>query len=188
MTAESGTRIHISGIVQGVGFRPFIYSLATRLELTGWVRNTSSGVEIEVNGDRHSLEAFITAIRSEAPPLAKIDSIDSQPCEPDGFINFTIQESHPGSTADFIPISADVALCDDGPVLQWPAHFQHQPPGVEEEGRPARVGRGRDEDLPWLEPCPPGLADDPDHHHDVVDPRWAALQNLTKSGTEEKRN
>jgi hydrogenase maturation factor HypF (carbamoyltransferase family) len=47
MAAQSGLQIQVRGIVQGVGFRPFIYGLATRLELTGWVRNTSSGVEIE---------------------------------------------------------------------------------------------------------------------------------------------
>ena len=46
----SGARIHISGIVQGVGFRPFVYALALRLGLKGWVRNTSAGVDIEVDG------------------------------------------------------------------------------------------------------------------------------------------
>ena len=51
-----GLRIHISGIVQGVGFRPFVYGLATRLALKGWVRNTSAGVDIEVDGDKDVLD------------------------------------------------------------------------------------------------------------------------------------
>ena len=51
MSEVSGLRIHITGIVQGVGFRPFIYILATRMGLNGWVRNTSAGVDIEVDGE-----------------------------------------------------------------------------------------------------------------------------------------
>ena len=51
-------RIHISGIVQGVGFRPFVYNLATRLDLKGWVRNTSAGVDIEVDGKRDVLDSI----------------------------------------------------------------------------------------------------------------------------------
>ena len=50
MTEIAGLRIHITGIVQGVGFRPFVYTLATRMGLNGWVRNTSAGVDIEVDG------------------------------------------------------------------------------------------------------------------------------------------
>ena len=68
-----GLRVHISGIVQGVGFRPFVYNLATRLNLLGWVRNTSAGVDIEVDGDRSTLDDFIRRLRDEAPPLSRID-------------------------------------------------------------------------------------------------------------------
>jgi len=107
-----GARIHISGIVQGVGFRPFIYGLAQRLELSGWVRNTSAGVDIEVDGPRPALQAFITAIQAEAPALARIDqtTVDWQP--PNGFTSFEIRHSAAEPT-DFQPISPDVSICPD---------------------------------------------------------------------------
>jgi hydrogenase maturation protein HypF len=57
--ALQGVRIHITGIVQGVGFRPFVYGLADRMQLKGWVRNTSAGVDIEVDGIQTDLDAFI---------------------------------------------------------------------------------------------------------------------------------
>ncbi|MEP0763217.1 MAG: acylphosphatase, partial [Chloroflexota bacterium] len=58
-------RIHVSGVVQGVGFRPFIYGLAQRHALSGWVRNSSAGVDIEVEGPPAALDAFIAAITAE---------------------------------------------------------------------------------------------------------------------------
>jgi hydrogenase maturation protein HypF len=56
-----GLRVHVTGIVQGVGFRPFVYALATRLALKGWVQNTSAGVDIEVDGDSIALDEFLRA-------------------------------------------------------------------------------------------------------------------------------
>lgn len=108
----TGLKIWVSGIVQGVGFRPFIYQLATRHNLTGWVRNTSSGVEIEVNGPERALQTFLSAISAEKPPLARIDRIEASPCAPDGFVNFEIRSSH-SETGQFIPISPDVSICPD---------------------------------------------------------------------------
>ena len=67
--------VHVTGIVQGVGFRPFIYNLAQRYHLTGWVKNTSAGVEIEVYGEDADLQTFSTAITDQAPPLAHIEKI-----------------------------------------------------------------------------------------------------------------
>ena len=64
MTELAGTRIHITGIVQGVGFRPFVYGLANRYELYGWVRNTSAGVDIEVDGSPDALVAFRQALQN----------------------------------------------------------------------------------------------------------------------------
>ena len=61
MSDLQNARIHITGIVQGVGFRPFVYSLAQRLQLAGWVRNTSAGVDIEVDGAPEVLARFIAA-------------------------------------------------------------------------------------------------------------------------------
>ena len=62
-----GLRVHIKGIVQGVGFRPFVYNLATRLELKGWVKNTSAGVEIEVDGEKDTLGFIHPKITGRSP-------------------------------------------------------------------------------------------------------------------------
>ena len=74
MNDLKGLKIHITGIVQGVGFRPFVYGLASRLSLNGWVRNTSAGVDIEVDGNQAKLNTFIDALKNEFPPLAQIDT------------------------------------------------------------------------------------------------------------------
>ncbi len=112
MTTTNGARIHITGIVQGVGFRPFVYGLAMRGKLNGWVRNTSAGVDIEVDGDVAVLEKFIQSLRDETPPLARIDSFDVVHCSSNGFSSFEIIHSAlvPGA---FIPVSPDVSICDD---------------------------------------------------------------------------
>ncbi|HEY47820.1 MAG: hypothetical protein AMJ88_01675 [Anaerolineae bacterium SM23_ 63] len=112
MNENRGARIHITGIVQGVGFRPFVYSLATRLSITGWVRNTSAGVEIEVDGAPEALDAFVHALREEAPPLARIDEFHVQDRAPNGFSDFQIIHSEAIPDA-FQPISPDVSLCND---------------------------------------------------------------------------
>jgi hydrogenase maturation protein HypF len=108
----SGAHIHISGIVQGVGFRPFVYALALRMGLNGWVRNTSAGVEIEVDGSQQQLDAFIAALRAEAPPLSHIDSLEAQFSPPNGFTAFEIVHSRAVEAA-FQPISPDVCICPD---------------------------------------------------------------------------
>jgi len=103
-------RIFVTGIVQGVGFRPFVFGLATRYGLKGWVFNTSSGVEIEVEGREETLEAFLKALRDEVPPLARIDRITVTDLPADGSEGFEIRGSlaEPGR---FQPISPDVAVC-----------------------------------------------------------------------------
>lgn len=105
-------RIHITGIIQGVGFRPFVYGLATKLELKGWVRNTSAGVDIEVDGSPDTLVDFIRYLRSDAPPLSRIDDLTVAYTKSQGFSTFEIihSEALPG---DFIPISPDVNICAD---------------------------------------------------------------------------
>jgi len=107
-----GARIHIDGIVQGVGFRPFVYGLARRLDLRGWVRNTSAGVDIEVDGSQSALASFVDGLRLEAPPLAQIDSIQIEAIPFNGFDDFEIVTSQTVEAA-FQPISPDVSLCDD---------------------------------------------------------------------------
>lgn len=109
---EAGLRIHITGIVQGVGFRPFVYGLATRLAIKGWVRNTSAGVEIEVDGDLPALDEFIRALRTEVPPLAQIDELEIEQTCANGYVNFAIIESEAIQDA-FQPVSPDVCVCPD---------------------------------------------------------------------------
>jgi hydrogenase maturation protein HypF len=107
-----GLRIHVRGIVQGVGFRPFVYGLAKRYSLNGWVRNTSAGVDIDVDGSRPGLEAFLHALSAETPALAHIDEITPTWIAPNGYQTFEIRESQP-ENGQFIPISPDVSICDD---------------------------------------------------------------------------
>src|SRR5512147_804458 len=108
----SAKRIDITGIVQGVGFRPFVYGLATRYDLHGWVCNTSAGVDIEVDGPSEALDRFVAALTAEAPPLAHIDAIEVSEIASDGFTSFEIRHSESNSN-DFLPISPDITLCDD---------------------------------------------------------------------------
>ncbi len=112
MSALRGARIHITGVVQGVGFRPFVFGLARRLNLHGWVKNTSAGVDIEVDGERPVLEEFIGALRQEAPPLARIDELAASFQAANGFHSFEIVHSEAVAGA-FQPISPDVSLCED---------------------------------------------------------------------------
>lgn len=108
----AGLKIKVRGIVQGVGFRPFIYALANQNHLNGWVRNTSAGVEIEVSGALHQLQLFVEGIKNHPPVLARIDSMDVVEIIPDHFQRFEIIESQL-YTGDFIPVSPDVAICAD---------------------------------------------------------------------------
>ena len=112
MSDLRGAHIHITGVVQGVGFRPFVYALAKRFSLKGWVRNTSAGVDIEVDGTPETLAAFQEALRKEAPPLARIDEFQVEKCPPNGYTTFEIVHSEAIAEA-FQPISPDVSLCKD---------------------------------------------------------------------------
>jgi hydrogenase maturation protein HypF len=112
MSELRGASLHITGIVQGVGFRPFVYGLATRLELSGWVRNTSAGVDVEVDGTAAALNAFQQALKAELPPLARIDSLELAFGEPRGFVGFEIIASAAVAGA-FQPVSPDVCICPD---------------------------------------------------------------------------
>jgi hydrogenase maturation protein HypF len=107
-----GTRIHITGIVQGVGFRPFVYSQAIQQGLTGWVCNTSAGVDIEVNGEPAEISFFIHSLKSKTPPLARIDSVEFHQIPVFSTDRFIIIESKEVSNA-FQPISPDICICQD---------------------------------------------------------------------------
>ncbi len=105
--------VHIKGVVQGVGFRPFVHSLAGRFDLTGWVVNDSRGVEIVADGPEDKLESLLSALRAEPPPLAQIVSIDHELAEiddADRFRDFEIRRSVP-IEGERVLISPDVATC-----------------------------------------------------------------------------
>jgi hydrogenase maturation protein HypF len=108
----TGMKIWVRGIVQGVGFRPFVYTQATQNNLTGWVRNTSSGVEIEIHGSPQNVQTFVYALEHNPPPLARIDSIEKQPGTANGYEQFEILTSQ-SQSGDFIPISPDMSICPD---------------------------------------------------------------------------
>jgi hydrogenase maturation protein HypF len=105
-------RIEISGIVQGVGFRPHVYRLAHRYQLTGQVRNTSAGVTVEVQGDSRAVQQFVCSVEEEAPPLAQITSISvaNQNCKIEE--GFHILLSEQGQSPDTL-IAPDIATCGD---------------------------------------------------------------------------
>ena len=101
--------IHVTGVVQGVGFRPFVHRIAMRHGLAGWVRNVAGTVEIHVEGDAGQLDEFETELRTEAPPVAHIDAMFSVPSESLGATEFCITES---ADADGNrPVPPDVAIC-----------------------------------------------------------------------------
>ena len=105
-------RIRISGTVQGVGFRPFVFNLAARHRVRGWICNTSGSVEIAAEGDAAELEVFTAALRREAPPLARIDSLEWETSPAAGYPAFEIRASLP-RPGDFQPVAPDIALCAD---------------------------------------------------------------------------
>jgi hydrogenase maturation protein HypF len=108
----SRRQIHVRGIVQGVGFRPFVYNLAQGLGLSGYVLNSSAGVTIEVEGESGELDRFVNLLGEDAPPLAHIEDVAVTWLEAAGYSDFVIRESldEPGCLA---PVSPDISTCDD---------------------------------------------------------------------------
>ena len=102
----------VRGVVQGVGFRPFVYRLAHEYNLKGWVRNTSGSVDIEVEGSKKSLENFLGALRSQAPPMAHIEAVEVAFDSPKGYTQFQIEPSL-SREGQYQLVSPDIATCDD---------------------------------------------------------------------------
>jgi hydrogenase maturation protein HypF len=104
--------IRVRGVVQGVGFRPFVYRLAHAHSLAGWVRNAEAGVEIHLEGAERGLEGFVHSLKSQLPPAAQIVEMEIEPAEPMDLGEFTIRHSehreHPTAR-----ISPDLPVCDD---------------------------------------------------------------------------
>jgi hydrogenase maturation protein HypF len=104
--------IRVKGIVQGVGFRPYVYQLAGRFKLCGHVANTAAGVRIHVEGPPTAIAGFLASIPAEAPPLAQITDVDAADAPTEGFHRFDIIASRDDSAKSAL-ISPDVAICDD---------------------------------------------------------------------------
>ncbi|HEX6124373.1 MAG TPA: carbamoyltransferase HypF [Pyrinomonadaceae bacterium] len=104
--------VAVRGAVQGVGFRPFVHRLASEIGLTGWVRNSSQGVFIDVEGQRRKLDLFLNRLSDERPPLSYIQSLESAFLDAKGSVDFKILASDENGckTAVVLP---DAAVCSD---------------------------------------------------------------------------
>ena len=103
--------IKVRGVVQGVGFRPFVYRLALAHQLRGWVLNGEGGVEIHAEGADSALQEFVRLLQTEAPPAARIATIDVQPANAQGCSAFVIKESERRARPT-VRISPDLPVCD----------------------------------------------------------------------------
>jgi hydrogenase maturation protein HypF len=105
-------RISVKGVVQGVGFRPFIYQLATGHNLRGWVCNTSGDVKIEVEGSATDIDLFLSKLKEQAPPVAHIEEISVTRGSPTGYDKFEIHHSV-AEAGKYQLVSPDIATCPD---------------------------------------------------------------------------
>ncbi len=112
MASNVRTSIRVEGVVQGVGFRPFVYSLATRLGLAGWVGNDVDGVFAEVEGPAEQIRDFLAALERDAPPLARVERVSARPVAPEGRPGFAIVASDTAGPRRAL-VSADTATCAD---------------------------------------------------------------------------
>jgi hydrogenase maturation protein HypF len=109
--ATMRTRLEVRGIVQGVGFRPFVYRLAHELNLAGWVNNDGAGVAIEVEGDPAQIARLARRLSVDAPSRARVDSVTTRECAPCADAGFVIRESGGGGAST--AIGPDSVVCDD---------------------------------------------------------------------------
>ncbi len=104
--------VRVRGMVQGVGFRPFVFRLARENSLAGWVLNEPHGVDIHLEGDEPALLAFLTNLEQQAPPAARITAVEVAAAEQSGLQDFTIHESQ-ASGPPSVRISPDLPVCED---------------------------------------------------------------------------
>lgn len=104
-------RIQVRGIVQGVGFRPFVFREAVSRALAGYVLNTGSGVTIEIEGDEATCKSFLSALSTKAPPLSRVQHIETIGLSPTGERGFVIRKSKSGEMSALI--SPDIGICED---------------------------------------------------------------------------
>jgi hydrogenase maturation protein HypF len=104
-------RVRVTGTVQGVGFRPYVYRVAIELGLAGEVANGTTGVAIDVEGTPAALDAFVARLRDDPPPLARVEGVTTEPLAPRGGTGFRIVPSDDAGDVE-VPVSVDVGPCD----------------------------------------------------------------------------
>jgi len=109
---QKSLQVIVTGLVQGVGFRPFIYRIATKSDLTGWVQNTNENVRILVTGVPENINSFLVSLKNETPQAALIDKISTYEIATEYFSSFIIQNSNDVSD-EITEISPDIAVCDE---------------------------------------------------------------------------
>ena len=112
MASTVRTSVRVEGVVQGVGFRPFVYALATRLGLAGWVGNDVDGVFAEVEGPAEAVQIFLFSVQADAPPLARVERVSARAVAPLGTAGFAIVASDRAGQRRAL-VSADSATCAD---------------------------------------------------------------------------
>jgi hydrogenase maturation protein HypF len=105
-------KVTVSGVVQGVGFRPFVYQLAQKNRLGGYVANTTAGVDIEIEGEAEQIETFLRDMHTRTPPLARVTQLEKQYLPPLAYQDFIIRKSQ-ADAARSVLISPDVCICED---------------------------------------------------------------------------
>ncbi|MGB0989548.1 MAG: acylphosphatase, partial [Halarcobacter sp.] len=106
-------KIRVKGIVQGVGFRPFVFNLASKYSINGWVNNDEKGVNILLYSSKESIENFIKELKENPPPLSKIDSIEIEELNSKNiYTKFEIKKSETSNNKSTI-ISPDMSVCQD---------------------------------------------------------------------------
>ncbi|OBF37765.1 carbamoyltransferase HypF [Mycobacterium sp. ACS1612] len=130
MTTRRRLRVCVHGVVQGVGFRPFVYTCAAALGLSGSVRNDTTGAVIEIEGDTADLERFLVRLRDSPPPLSVIESVESQDVPLVGGTGFTIADTTRAGGGRTLA-SPDVAMCADcAAELRDPANRRYRHPFI----------------------------------------------------------
>ena len=109
---DKSLQIIVNGLVQGVGFRPFVFRIATKYGLSGWVRNTNENVRILVTGTSLNINHFLISLKEEAPIAAMIEEISTLEMEPQPFFSFSILDSHDVSD-EITEISPDIGVCEE---------------------------------------------------------------------------
>ena len=105
-------KVTVSGVVQGVGFRPFVYQIAQKSGLGGYVANTTAGVDIEIEGEPEQIETFFRDMDTHKPPLARVTRLEKQYLPPLAYQGFIIRKSQTNAVRSVL-ISPDVCVCED---------------------------------------------------------------------------